>query len=485
MSYPTLVWGPPAPPVVTPPVLVISGIVEDQLTDLSVRISWDTSEVSQGWLEWGTALGGPYPNETTHETSYIYSHHAQTISGLTPSTTYYYKVVAVDLSSNTVRSSEGTFTTSGDPNPPPGDITYTDYIIPPGIDHTGATDVTAVLQAFIDSVPSGSSPTGRSRIRAYTSTAIYQTTRGICLGGKSYLDLDGRGTGTNGATLQAHPSNYTYGGMSNGLNTSRILTGVLPMTTGVPVSTSTDIRIYGWQLIGNAATDGSTPAFQGEWQCGVFIGPTNGLEIYDCLTNRQRGDAYGFGGYGASDVHIHDVRNIRAERQFVSLDNCTNVMIEDFIAGIACYYCFDFEYGGAGGGREFTDITIRNGTFERWDGKTAASGGGFVAIANQSYTGNTLDNVVIDSVTVTGSHHAWLRTIIGDGAPMRLNDITVRNCSAVQTVPDFAIRARNVDGLTITGNHQPGALGPGSWWAPSNPISCTDVVGPPANGNTV
>lgn len=103
----------PAPPV-------ISGVVVSEVTPSGAQVAWDLDRPCQGWVEYGTTDGGPYPGETAHEASFLYAHHAQVITGLAASTTHYLRVVAVSPTGQVVRSAQASFATaSGAPEDPP------------------------------------------------------------------------------------------------------------------------------------------------------------------------------------------------------------------------------------------------------------------------------------------------------------------------------------------------------------------------------
>lgn len=74
----------------------------------SAEITWVASEAVTGRVEYG--LTDSYGSQTSLDsTSSLY--HSQTLSGLTPNTTYHYRVVMTDANNNTVNSSDQTFTT--------------------------------------------------------------------------------------------------------------------------------------------------------------------------------------------------------------------------------------------------------------------------------------------------------------------------------------------------------------------------------------
>lgn len=99
----------------TPP--VISGVYSGNITSSGATVNWTTDELSDTQAQWGltTALGSSTTLNTQLSTA-----HSQTISGLSPSSTYYYKVLSRDASGNLATSSSYTFTTSAaaDTTPP-------------------------------------------------------------------------------------------------------------------------------------------------------------------------------------------------------------------------------------------------------------------------------------------------------------------------------------------------------------------------------
>lgn len=97
------------PPPTPPPPLVISAIVVTMTTS-GATITWHVSEGAQGWVEYG--LSTTYGSETTHETSFTYTDHSQTITGLALGATYHYRIHAVNAAGAQATSPDGTFTTT-------------------------------------------------------------------------------------------------------------------------------------------------------------------------------------------------------------------------------------------------------------------------------------------------------------------------------------------------------------------------------------
>ena len=93
-------------PDTTPP--AISAILSSSITSTSASISWTTDEVSDTQIEYGTTTS--YGSSSTVNTNLVTSH-SQSLSGLTASTVYHYRVKSRDASGNPANSGEYTFTT--------------------------------------------------------------------------------------------------------------------------------------------------------------------------------------------------------------------------------------------------------------------------------------------------------------------------------------------------------------------------------------
>jgi beta-lactamase superfamily II metal-dependent hydrolase len=91
---------------VTPP--VISAVQAANITTTSADIQWNTDEDSDSFVEYGTSSGNYTDSESD---SAMVTSHSVTLSNLSPSTTYYYRVKSTDASNNTATSSEYYFTT--------------------------------------------------------------------------------------------------------------------------------------------------------------------------------------------------------------------------------------------------------------------------------------------------------------------------------------------------------------------------------------
>ncbi len=101
-------------PDTTPPTL--SGITVTP-TFNSAKIDWTTDENASTMVVWGTApntLNNPAVSKNEYVTA-----HSVTLPNLSPLTTYYYRVMSMDISGNWVVSNQASFTTTA---PPPGNV---------------------------------------------------------------------------------------------------------------------------------------------------------------------------------------------------------------------------------------------------------------------------------------------------------------------------------------------------------------------------
>ena len=97
----------------TPP--IISNITVTNITENSATIKWDTDEFADSLVKYGTSSGA-YTKQEYDEL--FVKKHAVSLYNLSPGTKYYFVVKSVDLSGNSVESSEYSFTTTGVPNKP-------------------------------------------------------------------------------------------------------------------------------------------------------------------------------------------------------------------------------------------------------------------------------------------------------------------------------------------------------------------------------
>ncbi len=97
----------------TPPTL--SAVTATNLTPTSATITWTTNEPADSQVEYGTTTS--YGQSTPLNSAMVTSHPVS-LTGLTPSTLYHYRVKSKDAAGNPATSNDFTFTTGNLPPPP-------------------------------------------------------------------------------------------------------------------------------------------------------------------------------------------------------------------------------------------------------------------------------------------------------------------------------------------------------------------------------
>ena len=117
----------PSPNPVAP--VILSGpSVLDPIGETTADITWTVDRPVTGQIEYGLTAG--YGSATTAETSFDYSQHTQTITGLSDDTLYHYHVIGEDQDGLTYDSGDQTFTTAAAITPPPLTGDYPDVSNP-------------------------------------------------------------------------------------------------------------------------------------------------------------------------------------------------------------------------------------------------------------------------------------------------------------------------------------------------------------------
>ena len=120
-----------APPDTTPP--TISSVAVSGVTTSGATVSWNTNEASDTQVEYGATTS--YGSQTALNSSLVTSHSA-TLSGLSASTLYHYRVKSRDAAGNLSTSGDNTFTTQAPPDTTPPTISS---VAVSGVTTSGAT----------------------------------------------------------------------------------------------------------------------------------------------------------------------------------------------------------------------------------------------------------------------------------------------------------------------------------------------------------
>jgi phosphodiesterase/alkaline phosphatase D-like protein len=168
-------------PDTTPP--VISVVTATSITATGVTITWTTNEPATSQVECGTTTS--YGSSSTLDSTLVTSH-SVTLEGLSPGTTYHYKVKSKDALGNEAVSADSTFTTATDNTVPSKPAVADD-----GASTTSLTQLHAIW----------------SSTDAESGIAEYQYTIGTASGGTDVVAWTSVGTNTQvtktGLTLTA------------------------------------------------------------------------------------------------------------------------------------------------------------------------------------------------------------------------------------------------------------------------------------------
>lgn len=244
----------------TPP--VISGVYANNITSSGATVNWTTDELSDTQAQWGltTALGSSTTLNTQLSTA-----HSQTISGLSPSTTYYYKVLSRDASGNLATSISYTFTTSA-----AADTT------PPVISNVVVSSVTADTATVTWTTNESSTSQvnyGLTASYGYSTTldSNLTTTHTVVVTGLAgYSTYDFRVRSKDASNNEAVSSNYifTTSNVAPAITASSATptSGALPVAVSFSV-TATDqdgyIASYEWDFDGDGVYDSNTGTVAG------------------------------------------------------------------------------------------------------------------------------------------------------------------------------------------------------------------------------
>jgi chitodextrinase len=166
----------------------ISSVAASGITGSSANVTWTTSEPSTSRVEYGltTAFGSFTPLDST-----LVSSHAVTVSGLSPATTYRYRVRSIDAAGNERVGNNNTFTTAAGadivpPSTPTGLAAVAASPMQVNLSWNAATDNVGVTGYIVFrngvqvGTPAGTSfsDTGLSRATSYSYTVAARDAAG-------------------------------------------------------------------------------------------------------------------------------------------------------------------------------------------------------------------------------------------------------------------------------------------------------------------
>jgi hypothetical protein len=328
--------------------------------------------------------------------------------------------------------------------------------VPPGIDSTGATDVTDALNQYLAQVAPGSTvdfaPNGRYRI---DGTLVLQRLRDVTLDGHGatfFAVTDGSGV--------APPRGGQRASWPRLREQWRIRGG-----SGI---TLRDMTIRGANANGGATARAYVPRLEG--QAGIGIQRASGVMIDSVDVTNTYGDAVYVTG-ASTNVTVRHSTLERTGRQGVAIVSGQHVVVEDNDIRDIAHSVFDLEPPGRA---QVRDIHLQDNRVGAYVNFLLSSGGGGPGVGDVWLQGNRVDggHGVSAFAGVEGQQRTGLHVLdnVGTGARrpangtgragllqlLNLDQVEIRgNRQPVGGVP--AITTDRVCGLTIAGNQFPGA----------------------------
>jgi hypothetical protein len=417
---------PPAPTVPGAPTSVVATAGDSQASVAFVAPS------SNG----GAAITGYMATSTPGSHTASGASAPLVVTGLTNGTAYTFTVHATNSVGNSAESSaSASVTPAGLTRPFAAPVTTNTVTVSGTIDHTGATDVRAALQAIIDGAANGTEID-------FPGGGVYKIAYGLTIAARSNLVIDGKG-----AELVVSPGGYAQA------DSPFVITG-----------TVTDLAFRDFTLTGSSPTPGIA-IIGNESQAGFkIIGAGSGVTRVEVSNNLVR-NMYGDGVetiYEVYSLWVHDntfTNNGRSnitmqcgdgylvERNaFYLLDNNVSVVdIEPY--EVPDSFCYNF--------------TFRNNNIYGESGFAA----NFYFAANNTGAGPGWGNITDLTFDSNTCWNGSMRAIIGAAGP-RPQRVTITNnvCHGAPQPwnPDYTVgppknmtggfSINHADTVTVTGN---------------------------------
>jgi len=321
---------------------------------------------------------------------------------------------------NTVQAASPAPDPTAAPAPTPSGIA-----VPASIDATGTTNVSAALNAWLATVPDGSTI-------VFKAGGIYQVQPGVRLTSRHNLVLEG-----NGATIK-------------NVGWERSALGLLG---------GDHITVRNLTLLGDNPDAGTANAYHSggqEGSAGVWLKGVSNIELANVTISGAWGDCLfvGSGATGWSDtVSFHDSTCRLNGRQGVVVNAGRNVTIQRVNFDQIALYVLDIEPDYVDEGAynvRFIDNTVGTYTVDtHWD---------CLFVAADGLAGSSVNGLTISGNAVAGNPHGYNGKACGlnsDISVSRRQNVVFTNNTASLSVAGPVLLFSHVDGLTVTGNAQP------------------------------
>jgi hypothetical protein len=449
------------------------GILVDQITDTSFRVTWYPHPDMTGQVEYADNAAFTNSKLTTLAATPSNIHIQDIGTGinppaLTPGTTYYFRILGTTAGGYTFVSATHTALTTGTA---PVEINYTDYVLPSSfggyaIDHTGNIDSTQGINAWMQYYGGGTDENNHVRL-IFPGGSILKTSTAICIDSTmKYTTLWGHRTTLNdgsdpddvvsSAWIRGDATSYPEPGCmirplhltdSNVARSAFVLGGRfagMGITPSMSGGTQYNV-VRGFDILGHYDSDSFSERPAGVFYCYV----PQDFEILYNRSDNQSGDFVRF--RAAARGHVHHNYAKRMGRMAVTAT--INYYLDTTMRSdhIVEYNTFDRpQYWGLDVEPEdeknlkperFQGLIMRNNRFGCFGGNL---GGGFFVIGGTTTPSATR---IIEDIEI--------RDNVIDGYGYNANSTTRSMwgiiCHSLTTSPAAANRAKNI---IVSGNTQ-------------------------------
>jgi len=316
--------------------------------------------------------------------------------------------------------------TPASPTPPfRAPVTTATYTL--NVDKTGATDVTAAINAFVASVPDGS-------IISFPF-GTYKISGAISFNGRHNLVFEGNGSTLNNvgdAVARGADDSFfdEWSGSASHVAIRHfvaIADNPYPGYIGPPPATESNSQFAGFLMMwGGQYIEASNVTMSG---------------IYGDMATMSDNTQY---------VWIHDNHATDLGRNGVGIVWASHVMVERNAFDVTYGSSLDIEPEALSAGHTITDITFRNNTSGTINYNTpflfSANGNATTQITNVTVTGNRVTDGTIQSIMNVAA------------SPRHSNLVFTNNVGALGAPKGYQhaiLDFEHIDGVTVTGNVQP------------------------------
>ncbi len=305
----------PALPDTTPP--TISGVTVSAVTASGATIAWTTNEASDSQVDYGTSMA--YGASVALNACMVTAH-LQSLSGLSGSTTYHYRVKSRDAAGNLAVSGDYTFTTPAPPDTTPPTISG---VAVSAVTASGATIAWTTDEASESQVDYGTSTAYGASVALDASmvTAHLQSLTGLSGGTTYHYRVKSRDAAGNLAVS----GDYSFATTTAADTTPPTISGVT--VSAVTVSGATVI----WTT--NEASDSRV-------EYGVSAAYGNSTALNPSMVT---GHSQGITGLASNTTYHYRVESMDAAGNLaVSADyTFTTSPVLDITTGLVAAYAFD------------------------------------------------------------------------------------------------------------------------------------------------